>query len=193
MADTGATGGGTAANDASFGDFSWSSVSEALSDNSGYALSSCNSSQSTNYLKVTNFGFSIPSGATIDGILVSWNCRDFSGGVRDSRIRIVKGGTVGSTDKSSATAWSSGGAYRDYGGASDLWGETWTDTDINASTFGAVLSAKSSSGGENPAVMYMRITVYYTTGAAGQPTMRRFSQTRGFRPVEIGHEGVTIA
>ena len=45
-------------------------------------------------------------------------------GVYDYAVRIIKGGTIGSTDRASGTAWSSSSAYTTYGSSSDLWGET---------------------------------------------------------------------
>ena len=67
-----------------------------------------------------------------------------AGVVYDHRVRIIKGGAIGSTDKASGTAWPGSLAYTTYGGASDLWGETWTASDINASTFGVAISAYGS-------------------------------------------------
>lgn len=66
-----------------------------------------------------------------------------------------------------------------YGGPTDLWGTTWTDSDVNASDFGAVLSASITKSGKNPQyanVDAMRITIYYTAGGGGggQPTSKRF-------------------
>ena len=76
---------------------------------------------------------------------------------------------------------------------------------IKATNFGFTVSdtidgilveveCKSSLVGEayQSDVDHIRITVYYTVAASGQPTIRRFSHCRGFRPVGIGSEGVTI-
>lgn len=120
----------------------------------------------TQYLVGTGLGFSIPAGATIDGILVEWDKRNstgFAGGVADNAVRIVKGGTVGATDRSDGTAWPTVFTWFSYGGSSDLWGETWTSTDINASNFGAAFSATGTAGGRNVEIDNLRITVYYTT------------------------------
>lgn len=60
----------------------------------------------------------------------------------DEEVKIVKSdGTIGSTNKASASAWSNSDAYTTYGGPYDLWGETWTYADINDSDFGVVISA----------------------------------------------------
>ena len=115
----------------------------------------------THYLKATNFGFTIPGGSVIDGIVVEVERKENSSSVcKDSRIRIVKGGSVGSTDKSSVTEWPTTDTYKTYGGAADLWGETWSSTDINDSTFGFALSALGVGFG-TAQVDHIRITVYY--------------------------------
>lgn len=161
-----------------------------VSDNT-YAEAECSfATPSTYYAKATNFGFSIPAGATIDGIVVEWEIKT-ANTILDNAVRIVKGGTIGATDKSSGSYWPASDTYRSYGGAADLWGETWASTDINASTFGCALSAKrDGSGGHYPDIDHVRITVYYTESAAGQPAIRRhgLSQTQTWQPQ--GAEGV---
>jgi hypothetical protein len=81
---------------------------------------------------------------------------------QDNRVRIVKGGTIGTTDKASGSAWPTIDAYASYGADDDLWGETWTDSDINDSGFGVALSAIGLGNGQ-ASVDHIRITVYYLT------------------------------
>lgn len=153
---------GTLANDSSIGTATWT-ISGTQGDTSLYA------SEISKYLKVTNFGFSIPNSATISGIIVTVDRVDSSGNgsVYDYRVRIVKNGTIGTTDKSSLIAWSNG-FYEtiNYGSSSDLWGETWSFSDINSSTFGIAFSAIWTASGKLPALPSLKnikITVHYTT------------------------------
>lgn len=132
---------------------------------------------STHYLLAKDFGFSIPAGATIDGITVSITRRVTNASMpgRDERIRIIKGGTVKTTDKASGSSWPDSYAVASYGSSSDLWGETWTDTDINNTGFGVALSAVSTSV-KYPTyfqVDCIEITVHYTesSGSASSATM----------------------
>ena len=161
----------TLADDTSFGGFSWTNPGNASSSNNSYAESAVSgfpSETDTFYLKATDFGFSIPGGATIDGILVEIEKSESTAAddVIDRRVRIVKGGTIGSTDKADATEWPTTDAYTSYGGAADLWGETWTPADINASNFGTVIAAGCASTGPGiPLIDHIRITVTYTAGA----------------------------
>ena len=165
MATTAATSPGTLANDASFGDVAWSDASNAASSNDTYATSAIAISQTSQYLKATNFGFSIPGGSRIDGITVEIEKSVTAlSNVTDVRVRIVKGGAIGSTDKSDVDNWSTTDTYETYGGAADLWGETWTATDINVSTFGVVIAAQYGSGVPTAQVDHIRITVTYIPG-----------------------------
>lgn len=152
---------GTMANDSSYGSNGWSNPDNAKTSNDSYATVSFASQLISNYLKATNFGFAVPTGATINGILVDIEEKQASGtSIIDSRVRIVKGGTIGSTDKSTGATWPTTEAYVAYGSSSDLWGDTWSVSDINGSTFGFVVSNSGSSG--IASVDDMRITVYYT-------------------------------
>lgn len=135
----------------------------AASSNDGYATASLSPSVQTHYLKATNFGFAIPVGAEIMGIVVEVERKASGASVaRDNRVRIVKGGAIGTTDKASASAWPTSDAYASYGSDSDLWGETWTRDDINASNFGVAISALALGSG-TASIDHIRITVYYLT------------------------------
>lgn len=166
MSSEGPNSGVTFSQDTSWGNLSWSNTSNLGSSDNSYATVSTIAGYKTYYLTATNFGFSIPSGATIDGIIVEWEGHfQYSSG-SDSRVRIIKGGTIGATDKASGTNWPTSDAYRSYGGISDLWGESWTYSDINASTFGATISVIAGSGGTF-SMDHVRITVYYTEAGGG--------------------------
>ncbi len=171
---SGPNNGGTFANDSTVGTVDWSSPSNAQTQNDVYATASLTSSARTShYLKATNFGFSIASNATIQGIVVEVD-RYESGGstlrVTDNSIKLVKGGVISGNDKSAGLSWpnSDTNTYVSYGGPSDLWGLNWTPADINSSNFGVVISAiKDSTDHDRTAyVDHIRITVYY---AATQP------------------------
>ncbi|MBX4200993.1 hypothetical protein KW786_02585, partial [Candidatus Parcubacteria bacterium] len=157
---------GTGADDSGIGTIAWTNPGNVTASDDSYATASTFGSGTTHYLKATNFGFSIPDGSTINGIKVEWehNASNMISIITDHAVRIVKGGTIGSTDKSSVTRWAVMDEFFSYGSSSDLWGETWTAADINSSTFGAALSADFDSGGPVN-VDSVRITITYT--AAG--------------------------
>lgn len=163
MATQGPLQPGTAANDTSVGTIAWSTVDNAKASDNAYAtalLATIN--VQSNYLKLTNFGFTITG--TPLGALVEVELSKSGGGTAsDVAVRIVKGGTIGATDRSSGVSWPTTDTYRSYGGSSDLWGESWLVGDVNASDFGFVISAKNTSA--SPVTLQVddvRITWTYT-------------------------------
>lgn len=172
MASAGPNYPSTAVNDTSVGTISNASVTNIYADDGSVTITAMSGGSGTlsNYIKATNFGFSIPSGATIDGIVVEIKRRRTSigGNTTDNSVRIVKGGTISGNDYAISTTYSTAYTYYTYGSSSDLWGLSWTDSDINASTFGIAFSVKKTTGKVNQVnADAARITVYYTTGGGG--------------------------
>ena len=166
--NTSATSPGTMADDDSVGTETWSNPDNAkVSDDSDATIIlGGGGGEISHYLKATNFGFDIPSGTIINGILVSIERSNANNDpdiftVLDSEVKIIKEGTIGSTNKADTeTAWTQNDAYVDYGSSSDLWGESWTPAQINASNFGMVISATSTAGFGH--IDHIRITVYHS-------------------------------
>jgi hypothetical protein len=123
------------------------------------------SAQTTHYIVATGMGFSIPANATIAGITVEWDRKvNTASNTADNAVRLVKAGSIETTDRSSGSTWQTGLNYIQYGGTSDLWGDTWTPSDINSAGFGAAISAKTTSAVNRTfSIDWVRITVYYTT------------------------------
>lgn len=172
MSSSGPSLAGTGANDASFGANAWSNAGNITSSNNVRATVAVLGSNSQ-YLKATNFGFSIPAGAIILGIEFRFERQASAGSASDVRVRAVKGGSIQSTDLSAGAAWNASSDRVDsFGGASSLWGTTWTASDINASDFGVVLACTGTGTAEVDAV---DCTVTYTAGGTDQ-----FGQTGFF-------------
>lgn len=178
MASSGPNSPSSGVNDAGVGSVAWGNPERVVSNNNSKAFADMSlDTDVTNYLVATSFGFAIPAGATINGIVAEVEQRQpGTSGVVDNRVRIVKGGTIGGTDRSSSVPWPGSDAYASYGGSSDLWGETWTADDINASTFGLAISAKNTVVEVVSAqVDHIRITVHYTEVVTGHPAAKRMS------------------
>jgi len=153
---------GTMADDATVGTVAWSNPDNAkVSDNVYATATGAVGNYDTHYLEATNFGFSIPSEATINGIVVEFEQKaSIASTVFYSSCRIVKGGSIGLTGTGGAYLTLTE-AYLSMGSPSDLWGESWTPSDINDLGFGTALHI--NTGGDNTAyVDHIRITVYYT-------------------------------
>lgn len=164
MTTTGPNLAGTGADDSAVGTIAWSSPGNLTAEDGSEAAASVTAGATTHYLKATNFGFSIPSGDTIDGILVEVKNRaQTASRISDVTVSIVKGGSVVGDNKAFGTTWPTALTWRSYGGAADLWGTTWTDSDINASNFGVVISCTNSSGTVGARVDAIRITITHST------------------------------
>jgi len=176
MASQGPNSPGTLADDSSVGTVAWANPSNASSSNNSYATASngFGSMITTHYLKATNFGFSIGGGDTIDGIVVEierFGPNTLLDYILDNTVKLVIGGSIVGTNKNSATKWSPTESYFTYGGSSDLWGNSISAGDVNASSFGIVLNVDIYNGTPKFSlaafVDHIRITVYYTAGGGG--------------------------
>ena len=144
----------------------WSNPGGARVANSDVASIALSSGNTSRFLKHTNFGFNIPYGATITGVLVeiftafSWAGDNWAG------IRLVKGNVIeGSTGHQGNLPGNTGWNWNYSGGNGDLWAGGLSSDVINASNFGCVHRQTDYSG----YVTYadeVRITVYYTYYAA---------------------------
>lgn len=167
MASEGPRSPGASANDASIGSTAWTNIGSIFLEDGNTAAAIASSTAASNYLKATTFGFSIPSGATIDGIVVEIKKQSVSSlWTKDNAVRIIKGGTIGSTDKSLVGDWPSSLTWATHGSSSDLWGESWSHSDINATDFGVAISGIENNGSNfiYGQIDLIRITVYYTAG-----------------------------
>lgn len=140
------------------------------SDNVYATASHCDCcDQNTQCLTVSDFGFAIPAGAVIDGIVLEVEKRRSAGGsgiVEDNGLQIMKGGVLVGPNKSQyGIDWPSTDTYVSYGSSTDLWGTTWTAADINASNFGVSLASISYVCGATitTGIDHVRMTIHYST------------------------------
>lgn len=146
--------GTTFVNNTGAGSFAWSSPDNAASSNNVRAsagiLLGVWSSANSNYLVATGFGFSIPSYASVCGIevMVEKNAGGLGLGssIIDNAVYLVKGGAVTGSNQAAGSNWTSSDATSTYGGASSLWGTTWTAAEVNAGNFGVAVSARLRTG-----------------------------------------------
>ncbi|MEM1033296.1 MAG: hypothetical protein AAGN82_23365 [Myxococcota bacterium] len=163
-----------ATNDATVGTVAWNNLANVLTMNAidEFApFSECawrrlsSNSLTSNYLATTNFGFTLPAGATVLGIEaeVRVSSRDGGTNILENSVRIIKSGVVGTAERSTGAALPALFNYVGYGGASDLWGENWTAQNVNASSFGVAYSARwnGTAGNDDVRVDHVRMTVTY--------------------------------
>ena len=114
----------------------------------------------------SNFGFAIPTDATILGIELILSKYPWGGfSVADVDVKLNKGGSAVGDNKAKSGDWAINQNDYTYGSSTDLWGTTWTPAEINASGFGAYIKCTKVNSGD-AAVYYMYIKVFYTPSSS---------------------------
>lgn len=173
MANTGFTAAGAGSNNADAGGTAFTNPGNIVSDDGAIAEVKF-SGGSTQYLYATSFGFAIPAGSTINGVIARVQRATLTSFTTDAGVYLLVGGSRTGSDKSIGGNWPADNVYRniDYGGAADLWGTSLTVSDVNASNFGLAFRAnRGSSIYVGVDVIWMDI--YYTAPATGQPAIKR--------------------
>lgn len=125
------------------------------------------------YIRASDFGFDVPTGATIVGIEAEVIWGSSSSSLAESDIRVAWGASavnLSTANRSTgATLGKSAGDSTVYGGPGDLWGElssTLTPTVINSSDFGWVFKPSRADTNTTSRIVRidcMRIRIYYTS------------------------------
>ena len=155
----------TAADDSSNGGtVTWANTGNAFAVDDQYASVALTAGQTSEWLKLTGFGFAIPAAATIVGILMTVYADQIGAG--DQRFQIVKGGTVQSATLTYYGGGAySGGTYTQWGGPTNLFGLSWAASDINSSGFGAAAYGIADEGQSCTAeIDAITMEVWYTFG-----------------------------
>ena len=149
----------------------WATPTNVFTSNNAYAETDLGDDEYSDWLRITNFGFTtgdIPSGATIDGIEVQYECVGEDTQIKDSQLFAYRSGQVG-TSQHSTSAWGTTENTQTRGGSTNLWGATWADTDIvGNANFGFELSALkdgTAGTGRFARVDHFEVRVHYTAGA----------------------------
>jgi hypothetical protein len=135
---------GTVSDDDRTGTISWSNTSNATTSNNSYATATFSGAATSHYLKFNNFGFNIPSDATITGVTLKKEGYYSGSPVGSSNARLNIGDSPSGDTKT--TNFTSSDSVITEGGSSDLWGNSLTPTIVNSSDFGAFLWTELSSG-----------------------------------------------
>lgn len=158
---------GTGANFNDGGTTAWTNPTNAQGDTTTTAAT-CNISAgggTSQKLRASNFGFSIPSTATITGVLVEVE-RNAANTNRhaDDNVQLLKAGAESGTDLATGTAITTTKQFVSYGADGNLWGNTLTPTDVNNSGFGVSYKIVRTGTATTTSVYRIRITVFYATG-----------------------------
>jgi len=153
----------------------WINPTDSFTQNNVYTYvtnSKFDTTDVTERLDNTNFGFNIPTGSTIDGIEVSMDRYMSTGGANDYFLKLFKAGILMGDNKSVGAAWAASDTdtYVTFGSPTELWGTTWTEADIENISFGVALCAQATADRTDVHVDHITITVYYSLAATPTPT-----------------------
>ena len=156
MADTGLN---TAAN---VTNTSWTSISSSNIDTSDDTRATATGST---YLvaEAYNFSFGVPSGATIDGIEIQAEFSASLAGIIAS-LRLSVSGNGGSAYSSTKedTVTGTTDTTRIFGGATDLWGASFSEYGTQDGNFFVKVEGKTNSAGRSCRLDYLAVKIYYT-------------------------------
>lgn len=177
-----------AADDATVGTITWSNPSNVTASNNTYATAATAgggfAEEVSHYIKATSLGFAIDADAII-GIEVTAErkCSDDAGAewCSDNSVVLVKAGVIQATDRASASHWGTADASASNGSIEDLWGDTWSEADIENAGFGVAFAAtmKEFVSVVTASVDHIQIKVCYTPGAPAPPSGAPKKKNRG--------------
>lgn len=154
----------TCTNVAGIGNVAWTTAANATASDNNYADVAMGRNDASNYLRCTGFGFTVPAGVVISGITarverLSSNNNSNPG---DVEHRLMKAGATVGTSQTASAPWSTTETVALFGGATNLWGTTWSVTDVNNSGFGFSIAVNASKNNTLAEVDHVSIEVSYS-------------------------------
>jgi hypothetical protein len=153
--------------------FVWTNPNNVQAADGNFATSLITGSNKLTYnLDATNWGFQttnntlpnyIPPAGTINGIEVYVKLRKTGiGSIKDNKIILLKAGAEAGSNKARNTLWPTLATDIKFGSNIDLWGTTWTASDLTNSGFGLRMVAKNRGSKDAQAeIDYIRIVLYF--------------------------------
>jgi MSHA biogenesis protein MshQ len=168
------------------GNPNWNNPDRAETNNASYATSTLGDNTASDQLVCTQYGFTVPTGAVILGIVISVERRTNDvtaiAPTRDFSMRVLKAGVAVGADRATTTDYTLADVVEDHGSAVDLWGTSWTPAEINNANFGARFQAQKAGtlgGNVQVSVDHVAITVHFTNPAASPNAFNGFETSTG--------------
>lgn len=138
------------------------------------AMSAFNwNAKTTDTLALTNFNLAaagLPATATINWIRAEVEFNTDNATITN-QVQLTKNGTVAVGLNRAVWVTQTAKAFRTYGGAADLWGTTWTATELRSANFWVLLNYISTAWAQYMVNVYrVRVTIDYTPAPNNPPT-----------------------
>lgn len=142
-----------------------SNTSYATDNNSGSGTGTNCTGADKDKHRFYNYGFSIPTGATIDGIEVRLDGKadGTTGSPKFCAQLSWDGGTTWTTAKTTSNLTTSNATYV-LGTASDTWGRTWADANFSDSNFRVRIIDVASDNSRDFSLDWVGVKVHYSGG-----------------------------
>jgi len=150
----------------------WANPSYALALDGRYASNSIPANANSLSFLLRSYGFTVPTGAAVQGIVVTVYRSDLTGfgDLTDRTIQLTSGGSpIGSNKALTATLWPPGASSQAYGSPTDVWGlSSPTGATVDDASFGltVVVHNQNTDAAETAGLDFVSITVYYRAGGA---------------------------
>ena len=149
------------------GVYAWNDPNNAkVDDDFNYTTADTKSGEPTQFLKCTNFGFSLPADVTIVGVEVNiQRMASVAGDVEDYGVYLFNSDASPIGDnKKDPDAWPGWGMEESvrYGASNDTWSRALTKAIVEGSAFGVIIAAVGKSGTLRTAeIDYVEMKLYY--------------------------------
>lgn len=147
------------------GNAAWTNLSDARLSDDKWATTAAplDAGKTTNQLKASAFGFTLPAGALVRGVEVGIE-RSASGSataLKDQDVRVLVKGAPLPTNGAKNIPWATADTAASYGSATELWGATAIQAgEVEAADFGVLLTVTASAA-DTPRVDAISMTVHF--------------------------------
>lgn len=174
--DTGDVASGIQENNDFWGAVPWQNPENIAGLEGIYTVIELGQSELSHNLIARGFNFSIPAGATIDGIEVKWRRKEDTGNVVSQTPLLWMNGSAwpstlgtGPNDYPGGgmpLSWTGSPDEEVFGSPTDLWGANLSPAIVNSPNFGVALRCGEASSmvGAGGSVDFVTMRVYYTEG-----------------------------
>jgi hypothetical protein len=181
MAMVGPSGPGTVTDNGDNG-AAWTNPNNMKLDDTNYATVSILKSKVCNSVLCNNFGFTIPSGATVTDLAFTCKRKATTANTIIGQYILVDdtGMIIEASYQADAAAWAITDASSTFSGNSVYWGVTLTPTLLNDVDFGVLMLCENDdvSTTRVASVQYISMTITYTEAAGESAVPVIMSQTR---------------
>lgn len=142
----------------------WTNPGNALASDNTYAVAALPvSTAESQLLNLTKYGMGIPTTATITGIELQLEVSATAYVPTVFTVNSIQTGTIGGSSRTESGLYSPTDVTLAFGGPNDLWGRTWTATQVNNEGTGFSIRATKAEGKASSInVDVGRLVVYYT-------------------------------